>query len=205
MAGVSCENLKKIKATMTPEAAALLTRLKQNYRITKSRGKKANREVITFSRITIALPHFTCMYLEIAERLPVSPAQMNEKIGGLIYPRVMMHLVFASMIPRGIHEEVEQDLMDAHLLHQTALGLLLNKNDKMSQKSHFVSCENFAWSAKEGDYTIGALRFSYMKHWGILTKAGDEYATVEVVKVAAAAYRRLKRKARSKGEEEEED
>lgn len=136
-------NLEKIKATMTPEGASLLTRLEQNYRITKSRRKKANREVVT-SCITIALPHLTCMYLEIAEWLLVSPAQMNEKTGGLKFPRVMLHSVFPSMIPRGIDEEVEQDLMDAHLLHQTALGLLLNKSAKMSQKSHLVSCGNFA-------------------------------------------------------------
>nr|QKK82905.1 nucleocapsid [Ronne virus] len=194
-------NVDKISKTMTDEGARLLDKMVRNYGIVPKRGDKANREAITLSRIALCMPHLTCTYMMVAKNLPVSKETMDEMLPpNMKYPHQMMHSVFGSVVPKSLSEEVTKDLVDAHLLHQIHLGLCLNRKARLTHRSYFVSCENFAKSAKDTDFVKEKYRLGFLRKWGLILGEKGAETVPPNVKAAAVKYREMREKTQAREE-----
>lgn len=136
-------NLHKIaKKLKTSEERDTLSRLIATYGLQSAVDSRATS--VTLCRVAQVFPLLTCEFLNEAPKTFVPGSHMDGLLPSvtppLMYPRPMMHMSFATMIPSTIiTEETRLCLVDCHLLYQVVfskrVGRSLEKKSNADRKA----------------------------------------------------------------------
>lgn len=179
-------NVKSIQENSTEEFKIEIQRLVDVYNIKSKSGK--SRSAITFSRVAMAFPMYTCEYMLHARSTTVPYAVMESLSHN--YPKQMMTSAFGSLIPAG-QEPFARDLLQAHCLHQLEFTRIVSKKDPSTPEKMVEDVIRFAEAAINGSYIDRQVRIDILLKWKLIKMTSDNksiYAQ-DVVKKAAKCWR----------------
>lgn len=178
-------NVESIKKNSTAEFLEQVKRLVSTYNIKPKAGQ--SRSNITFSRVAMSFPIYTCEYMTAAK----SPTVPHSLIDALVpsYPRYMMTSAFASMIPR-TGEQYTYDLLYAHCIHQLEFTKIVSKKSPQPEEDMVADVMKYSDAAINGSYLTKEVQLSRLISWGLVAKAkGGLIQATQKVKDAANQWK----------------
>lgn len=143
---------------------------------------------ITLSRVSMAFPEITCLYMENWTHPLVSRRKMNSISPG--YPSYMMTNEFASLIPK--NEVYTPILKYAFLLHTIELSMVINRkmfnNIEEKKKEIIDELERSLEKLVNMDFLPDDFRRDVLKKWKLVNEVNGLTVVNNAVRAAAKVW-----------------